>query len=794
MQLTLTKAVAAVQMDLTNNEKERMHASSAHITEPVRAQISLELIVAGFALLALLSAQWMLSTAIHGSNYYGWDGKMAQATILAALKFGGLFDVTNISPIEGVGSQMLTLNVWANPAFWPFAFFPEELATDLSALVALGIFMMACYIMTRCFDVAVVPSAIAAQLCILLFAPVLLILLMPTNFCLTPGNAVVYAPHMIALGLLARIEPGSWRRFVLFTLGISAMVFFGIYSDPLWTMVNGFSWAVAFAVVTIGSFRIKTIMLRAGALGCCILLVIVSGAASYLYTLSQYTARVQYPELVDRARNLGLVTALAYSSNMKIFYLACAPGWLIGLITLRGRSRLLAVAATTSFVVYVVYSAIYLLLLNAVWVPPIPIYLEQSLFVLYIAGAVAGYWGGLQLGAWLAKRLAAAVRRRSADIPTTVTGPPSSISRLFGSVGAPKSLLLQSVAVAIALIFVAIIPARVADYAVHDSRANAEIYYQPWPNEPELMGLLLENVSSRINEPVRGSIAFFDVNDDTRPTIAHVWAYGMHTIDEYSQLVTPQAVYFLYAVLKQQDVLGSLNGFVPYPGLSWQTFGKVMQLFGMRYYLTSYGRALGADQAGYPFITLPRRPLDKEAGVWHIYEYPRPNVGDYSPTEIVTAQTAAEASAKLSAPDFDFTKQAVLLETIDESLVPARNMRLSRIRGGLHVSGKSDGTSLAVLPLQFSHCLRASDSRVRLVRTDLLMTGIRFSGDLDTDIVFDYGIFSPGCRRLDLVDIKQLDLRIDLRMPHLIGDRILPDWDSAMAKLRAAWKVIARWG
>jgi hypothetical protein len=68
-----------------------------------------EWIVAGFALVALLSAQWMLSSAIHGTNYDGGDGKMAQATILAAIKFGAPFQVTTISPIEGLGSQLLPL-------------------------------------------------------------------------------------------------------------------------------------------------------------------------------------------------------------------------------------------------------------------------------------------------------------------------------------------------------------------------------------------------------------------------------------------------------------------------------------------------------------------------------------------------------------------------------------------------------------------------------------------------------------------------------------------------------------
>ena len=41
-------------------------------------------------------------------------------------------------------------------------------------------------------------------------------------------------------------------------------------------------------------------------------------------------------------------------------------------------------------------------------------------------------------------------------------------------------------------------------------------------------------------------------------------------------------------------------------------------------------------------------------------------------------------------------------------------------------------------------------------------------------------------RRADLADLKELDLKIDLRMPHLAGNRLFPDWNGAMAKLRAA--------
>jgi hypothetical protein len=75
-------------------------------------------------------------------------------------------------------------------------------------------------------------------------------------------------------------------------------------------------------------------------------------------------------------------------------------------------------------------------------------------------------------------------------------------------------------------------------------------------------------------------------------------------------------------------------------------------------------------------------------------------------------------------------------------------MRLSQIRGGFHLSGRSSDTSLVVLPLQFSNCLRGRDERVQVVGADFLMTGVIFSDQVDTDILFDYGILTPGCRRV----------------------------------------------
>src|SRR6516225_7468511 len=208
--------------DRGNNRGSRMINSQCERSRTARHH---EIALAGCALAMLLAAQWILSSVIIGANYFGFDGKMAQSVALTAFKFAGYFDVTNLNPIQGVGSQLLPKNVWANPSLWPFASFDKELATDVSALIALG-----------CFDAPVLLSALAAQSCIVLFAPALLLLHMPTNFCLTPADAVVYAPYMIALGLLARLQPGSWRSWGVKAAGISALVLYSIYCDPLFTM------------------------------------------------------------------------------------------------------------------------------------------------------------------------------------------------------------------------------------------------------------------------------------------------------------------------------------------------------------------------------------------------------------------------------------------------------------------------------------------------------------------------------------------------------------------------------
>jgi hypothetical protein len=684
-----------------------------------------------FAFIALVVAEVVLVLALPSINYSSGDGKAAQAEILATLEFAQPFHITNLNPLQGPGSQMMPMNVWVNPAYWPFAFFAKELASDISGIIAFICYAAACYAMARCFDVPRVPSIIAAQFTVLIFAPVVLMLAFAPNFVSIPGLAVVYAPHLLAFGLLARLSserPQMW----LIAGGLLGLLFYSLYCDPLWTAVSGLAWIVPFAVVTFSAGRRDIILVRCAVLGGCVVVLLLSGALEYVYSLSQYTARVQFPDLLERPRTLLFTSVLFRSKYAAYFYCWCVPGWALGIWLLRGRPRILVVAGVVSALLLLAYSAAFLYSAGYWWLP-VPIYIEHTLFALFWTAAIAGYWGGLE---------ALAARARGWKHATA-----------FSSARATAVTAIAMVA--IAFVIPAVLIGKGLKY-----KELPNYWHEPWPNEPELRTFLGNNIGLRADPRFRGSIFFYTFQFDEFLTLDSLWIDSIPTTNEYSQLVTPQAIYFVHELFKR-NVAGDLNWFRPWVNTgegSFSTLFRAFRALGVRY-VGGYVPLRIRDMDDFPSVSFPRRsPFS--SGLWVIHEIPDVNVGNYSPTEITVAPSAAETIDALASPNFDFSRQAVLSTELRGRLVPARDMQLSVIRGGLHVSGRSDGTSLVVLPQEFSNCLRARDERVRLVRADLILTGVIFTESVDTDISLDFGIFSPGCRRADLADVKQLGLKV----------------------------------
>jgi len=737
--------------------------------------------------LVLLGTELALTLAIPGINYAGADGKAAQAIILATLEFAKPFHISNLNPLEGLGSQMMPMNVWANPAYWPFALFDKQVAAEISGLVAFVCYASAVYAMARCFDLPRMPSIAAAQIALTLFGPATFALGFAVVYISIPGLAVVYAPHLLAFGLLARLSP---QRPQVFLIGgaIFALLVYSLYCDPLWTMVSGIAWIVPFAVVAL--LPRQTMLVRCGILGACVALLLLSGALEYAYSLSQYTARVQFPDLLRRAPDAVFASAVVSSKYARYFYYACVPGWALAIALLRGRPRTLVLAAMISGLALAAYAAAFLAL-GGNWPLPLPLYLEHALFPLFWTAAVAGYWGGV--GAFVVRVIPPPERRRSATpdfvggsqvgvnprqtptrqhLPPPQAGPnavdPGSspgqaLLLTGGGIERPLSRFSARQAAAgmalVALAAVCILPVLTVARVLKYPPATMRYWQEPWPDQPEIRELLGRSIGLRDDRRFRGSALFYTNQYDEFLTIDSLWAAGVPTLNEYSQLVTPQSIYFIHQLLGR-DLTAELNWFRPWTGRSdFALLLKTLRALGVRYVI-GYGQLEPAETAHLPSIALPRRPRDAAPGEWLAYELGDFNDGSYSPVRVTVARSAADTVAGLRAPEFDFSRQVVLSAPIEASLVPARDARMSIVRGGLQLSAQSDGTSLLLLPQQFSHCLRVHDERVRLVRADLIMTGMIFSGTVDTSISFDYGIFSPQCRRADFADLKQLQIKL----------------------------------
>src|SRR5260370_9843260 len=216
-----------------------------------------------------------------GENYEGADGKAEKAGILTMLEFADVFDITNLNPLQGLRPQMMPMNVAVHLAYWPFAFFNKELAAEISGVAALICYALACYLMARLFDLPRLPSIVAAQLSVMLFAPAARAMAFSVVFVSIPGLAVVYAPHLLALGLLARVSPNRPQVFII-AGGILMLLFYSLYCDPLWTMVSGVAWIVPFGGLTFCQLRRDTILVRCAGLAGCLAVLALSGALEYV--------------------------------------------------------------------------------------------------------------------------------------------------------------------------------------------------------------------------------------------------------------------------------------------------------------------------------------------------------------------------------------------------------------------------------------------------------------------------------------------------------------------------------
>lgn len=165
-----------------------------------------------------------------------------------------------------------------------------------------------------------------------------------------------------------------------------------------------------------------------------------------------------------------------------------------------------------------------------------------------------------------------------------------------------------------------------------------------------------------------------------------------------------------------------------------------------------------ANLAGVGVVLSPRRILELETyssehdelellgASLYRYVMRAPNLGDYSPTTIEVVTGFDATLGRLLDDSFDFQRSVILEAPLADQLVQASETSLEIAPSRLEVSGRSSGSSLLVLPFEFTECARVSGTgSPRLLRANGLFLAVLFTGQLDATISFRTPLTRSSC-------------------------------------------------
>ena len=258
---------------------------------------------------------------------------------------------------------------------------------------------------------------------------------------------------------------------------------------------------------------------------------------------------------------------------------------------------------------------------------------------------------------------------------------------------------------------------------------------------PERFGL--ENRSFTQNNEGE---SFYDKYGRTTSLISY-WLKGQSTLEENNHMTNPFYVYFFRKLFMQPD---------DYYGTNLNIFTRprkhLYRMLGVEY-LFSDDEAL-SNQVTELVLNEERFFLHRNSDF---------NSGQFSPAEIQYVSDAEQAIGSLDDVSFDPTRTALIhmqeKHLISQyQLTPAQYGHITYENNRVIFEGDSEGTSLNILPVLFSNCLTSGDG-YRLVRANLILTGIIFEGAMSTKLSFEGPPFNNSCLSKDIEEIETFGLK-----------------------------------
>jgi len=708
--------------------------------QPVRAALC---VMAGLVSLCAIYAFFFYVPDLYG----GFDGVLMKHLVIERLRWLTPFQFSALNPYQGTANIWFMTSAWLNPGYAVFALLPElRHALPASYSIFALLYAGATFLFARTLAPAINPAgawAIGLLASLSVLPPFARVVGVYPTFEFAPGGAYYAAIYLVLLALLLRLGHGSVARQAGLGLALAALALFGIACDPMW-MPMLFLSAVPFGLAAI----IADLQWRAALTRTVACLVIVAafhalGVVDYVAGIGGHTARLYFWR-----ESLGLPRSTTFVffalQNSRGFWLAIlfVPGFLLAAIWGSRRVRVMAIACLASMAGQFAYSVAFLTL-RMPWPYPLPLYLEiMSIPVFFVVASIG--WCAF------ARRVAGRSWKAAWAVPLAL-------------------IILASWSV--------------AKFHPNERPELAAIGARTSP--VEIVRILIEETALEPGSAFRGATAaganITRRHDDYKRALGHalyfpdLWSQRVPTFHEYSQLVTP-AMYYLVSRLIGSPPFNPHN-FTPLLNIAPKAI-DVLRALGVRFLLSE--RQLDTQAA--------LRAQWKGPGIdAFLYELGDPNLGNYSPTRVLPRRLAREALAELGAPEFDFRRDVVLEQVPEVPLVPARGARLVFERGWARVVAQSDGVSLLLLPIQFSHCLVLEASPdVRLVRANFVQLGLIFRGTLDARLNYRFSpLTQPRCRNADLDDMRRAGLQEEVKPAE-------PDWATHAPWSQYPWPRVAR--
>ena len=230
--------------------------------------------------------------------------------------------------------------------------------------------------------------------------------------------------------------------------------------------------------------------------------------------------------------------------------------------------------------------------------------------------------------------------------------------------------------------------------------------------------------------------------------LTDLWNSNIPTIEDYGHWLTWQLFVF------NRDLLAASGDTMDPMGVATHVYRvapNLLAMLGVRYIVSD-------ATVNSPLVTEVLHETSAAGTSLRLYEIRNANLGNLSPAKVIVADGYGDAVARLRDLQGQDTVVVIGPAALPSDAVAAHGAVLSVTNDGYHVEARSAGTSLLVLPVQFSHCWRLvgqPTGKASIFRANIIQTGIEFQGSINADLRFEFGLLNAGCRRQDADDMRR---------------------------------------